>query len=369
MRVVVAAVAIAIAIVAGAARPAAASPPSLEVFVKPGCSHCERAKVWLDDLRERRPDVAIVVHDVAADRAARERLEAMAEDAGLLAAVPAFVAGDRLFVGFDSATTTGAAIEAWLDRREDEIDTIGLPWLGDLRVGDVGLFAFTLAVGLVDGFNPCAMWVLLFLLALLVNLRSRRRMLLVAGTFVGVSGVAYYLFMAAWLGAFLVIGVSRWLQAALGLIALGVGAIHVKDALAPARGPSLAIPAAAKPRIYARIRSIVHAENLRAALVATIALAVMVNLVELLCTAGLPAVYAQILTAQGLPSWQHHAYLALYIVAYMFDDALMVTIAVITLRRHKLQERGGRVLQLVSGAVMLALGVVLLVKPEALSFR
>jgi glutaredoxin len=361
------AVALAIGCVGRAA--AAAGSPTLEVFVKPGCSHCARAEAWLEELRARRPEVAIVVHDVAASHAARDRLVAMAEADGMVAAVPAFVVGDRLLVGFDDPSTTGATIEAWLDQRGDASDAIALPWLGEIAVGDAGLFAFTLAVGLVDGFNPCAMWVLLFLLSLLVNVRDRRRMMLVGGTFVVVSGLAYYLFMAAWLGVFLAIGVSRGLQAVLGLVALGVGAVHLKDALAPAHGPSLSIPSSAKPRIYARVRRIVYAEDLRGALAATIGLAVMVNLVELLCTAGLPALYTQILTAQGLPSWQHHAYLVLYIAAYMLDDALMLTIAVVTLSRHKLQERGGRVLQLVSGAVMLVLGLALLIRPELLSFR
>ncbi len=368
-RALAALIALALGLLAAARPGAAAAPATLEVFVKPGCTHCDRAKAWLGELHKRRPDLELVLHDVSADPAARARLVARAEADGVLAAVPAFVVGDRLAVGFDGPATTGAMVEAWLDDDERRLDVISLPWLGEVRVGDAGLLGFTVVVGLVDGFNPCAMWVLMFLLGLLVNVRSRKKMALIAGTFVTVSGIAYYLFMAAWLGAFLAIGVARWLQVALGLVALGVGAIHVKDGVVPAHGPSLSIPAAAKPRIYARVRRIVQAEDLRGALIATLALAIMVNLVELLCTAGLPALYTQILTAQDLPGWQHHAYLALYIVAYMFDDALMVTIAVVTLRRHKLQERGGRVLQLVSGGVMLVLGLVLIVRPELLSFR
>lgn len=352
-----------------AAGAAAAGPPALEVFVKPDCVHCERAKGWLGELRARRPELVVVVRDVAADPEARARLVALAARADVVAAVPAFVVGDRLVVGFDGPAATGATVEAWLDARDVGVDTIELPWFGTTTVRDLGLPLFTIVVGLVDGFNPCAMWVLLFLLSLLVNVRSRRRMLLVAGTFVVISGVAYYLFMAAWLGVFLVIGVSRGLQLALGVVALGIGGLHLKDGVRPGRGPSLSIPQAAKPGIYARVRRIVQAENLRGALVATVTLAVAVNLVELLCTAGLPALYTQILTAQGLSPAAYHGYLALYILAYMFDDALMVGIAVVTLGRHKLQERGGRILQLVSGAVMLVLGLLLLFQPGGLSFR
>ncbi|HSK01677.1 MAG TPA: glutaredoxin family protein [Kofleriaceae bacterium] len=342
--------------------------PVLEVFTRAGCSHCARAGVYLDELQARRPEVRVIVSDVGADPAARARLRELAERHGALLAVPAFVVGDRMLVGFDAADTTGRTIERWLDEQRGALDTVDLPGFGEVRVRDLGLPAFSIVLGLVDGFNPCAMWVLLFLLSLLVHLRSRRRMALIGGTFVVVSGVVYYLFMTAWLGMFLVLGVSRWLEAALGLIAFVIGAIHVKDFIAPHHGPSLSIPARAKPKLYARMRRIVYAENVTGALAMTATLAAVVNLVELLCTAGLPALFTQILAAHGLSWWEHHAYMALYVLAYMLDDAAMLTIAVITLSHRKVQERAGRVLKLVSGAVMIALGALLLARPDWLRF-
>src|SRR5690606_12148753 len=120
----------------------------------------------------------------------------------------------------------------------------------EVRAGELGLPLFTLLIGLVDGFNPCAMWVLLFLLSLLANLRDRRRMALIGGTFVIISGAAYYAFMAAWLNVFLLIGLSRAVQVVLGVVALGIGVLNVKDFVRPRRGPSLHIPESAKPGIY-----------------------------------------------------------------------------------------------------------------------
>jgi hypothetical protein len=245
---------------------------------------------------------------------------------------------------------------------------VELPLLGEVRVDELGLPLFTIAVGLLDGFNPCAMWVLLFLLSLLVNLRSRRKMALVGGTFVVVSGLAYLAFMTAWLGLFVAIGAARWLQVGLGATALVIGAIHLKDAITPGVGPSLSIPESAKPGIYARVRRIVYAESLRATLVATITLAVAVNLVELMCTAGLPAIYTQVLVGQGLSAPASSAYLLLYVLAYMLDDALMLGLAVLTLSRRKLHDRAGRGLQLASGAVILLLGLALIFAPDRLTF-
>jgi hypothetical protein len=242
-------------------------------------------------------------------------------------------------------------------------DAIDLPVFGRVSRRSLGLPLFTVAVGLVDGFNPCAMWVLLFLLSILVNLHNRWKILAVAGTFVAISGLAYLAFMAAWLSVFMWVGLLPWVRNTLAVLAIVIGAIHVKDFFAFKRGVSLSIPEAAKPGIYERMRRIVTAENVAGAVMGAAVLAVLVNMIELLCTAGLPALYTQILTAQGLPLWLNYAYLLLYIGAYMLDDSLMVGLVVVTLRRRKLQEMQGRWLKLVSGGVILGLGCVMLLRP------
>ncbi len=243
-------------------------------------------------------------------------------------------------------------------------DAVDLPVFGRLRASEIGLPLFTIAIGLVDGFNPCAMWVLLFLLSILVNLKDRSRILLVAGTFVLVSGLAYFAFMAAWLNVFMLIGLVRPIQIMLGLLAMIVGVIHIKDFFAFKQGVSLSIPESAKPGIYRRVRRIVTAEHLGGALIGAIVLAVLVNMIELLCTAGLPALYTEVLTLQQFPVWKNYAYLGLYIAAYMFDDALMVALVTLTLSKKRLQESGGRWLKLISGSVIFLLGLVMLAHPE-----
>lgn len=345
--------------------------PDIEVFVRAGCPHCEAAKVFLDDLRRERPSLQIVLYDIAADSTARQRLATLASDRGItMVGVPTFLIGTEVLIGFQSADTTGAEIRAKLDltaqgtASQPSDEGIEAGWFGRLRVHELGLPLFTVLIGLLDGFNPCAMWVLLFLLSLLVNLHDRRKMALIAGTFVAVSGLFYFAFMAAWLNMFLLLGLSRAVQITLGSVALLVGAVNIKDFFAFHTGISLSIPESAKPGLYARIRRILQAEYLAGALAGVVVLAGLVNTIELLCTAGFPAVYTQILTMQQLPTWQYYAYLGLYNLAYILDDTLMVTIAVITLSRRKLQEQAGRWLKLTSGLVMAGLGAVLLLQPE-----
>jgi glutaredoxin len=364
---------------------AAVADASLEVFTRPGCPHCLEAREFLQELVKERADLAVVEHDVTRDDHALERLRDLTAGAGIATpGVPTFVLAGEVIVGFDPEATP-AKLRALLDegRRSPEVGSactaepsaceargvketptaIRVPLIGQIEMQRVGLPLFTLAVGLLDGFNPCATWVLLFLLAMLLNLNSRPRMALIAGTFVLVSGIVYFAFMAAWLTFFMVVGVSHWLRFVLAALALGIGALNVKDFLAPERGPSLSIPQSAKPGLYKRIREVLEAQNLAAAMAGIVALAFVVNLVELLCTAGLPALYTAILTEQMLPPWQYYGYLALYIFAYMLDDSILVTIGVVTLGKRKLQERGGQLLKLLSGVVIIALGIVLLVRP------
>jgi glutaredoxin len=357
-------------VLSGTTLQAAGTTPDIEVFVRAGCPHCEAAKIFLDELRREQPSLHIALHDIAEDPIARQRLATLAKDRGITTiGVPTFLIGTDVIVGFRSSDTTGVEIRAKLEQNapgaaHPTAESIETGWFGPLGVHDLGLPLFTVLIGLLDGFNPCAMWVLLFLLSLLVNLQDRRKMALIAGTFVAVSGLLYFAFMAAWLNVFLAIGLSRTIQIGLGSIALFIGAVNVKDFFALHQGLSLSIPESAKPGLYARVRRILQADDLAGALVGVIVLAGLVNLIELLCTAGFPAVYTQILTMQQLPAWQYYGYLGLYNLAYIFDDGLMVTIAVVTLSRQKLQERAGRWLKLASGMVMAGLGVVLLLAPE-----
>ena len=159
----------------------------------------------------------------------------------------------------DEATLNGVA-------EQDSDDEMEVPFLGRLNAKQLGMPVFTFLVGLVDGFNPCAMWVLMFLLSVLVNIKERKKILVIAGTFVFVSGLAYYAFMAAWLNVFMLVGLDRPAQLVLGSVAIAIGLVNVKDFFAFGKGVSLKIPEAAKPGLYSRVRKIVAAKHLWAAL-------------------------------------------------------------------------------------------------------
>lgn len=339
-------------------------PIILNVFVREGCPHCADAKVYLQILSQQRPDVTIVIRSLDDDKTAQSDLIKHSKEAGIWPpGVPTFEYNNNILVGFESTQRSGPKIIALLEQNKTT-GIVETTLFGTINVAEIGLPTFTLALGLLDGFNPCAMWVLLFLLSLLVRLQNRRRMAIIAGTFVLVSGVVYYAFMAVWLNVFLLLGFSFTLRLILGCSAILIGTVNIKDFFSDKSGFSLSIPDKKKPDIYARLRRILATEKLLPSLAGVAILAVVVNFAELLCTAGLPAIYTAVLTQQDIAPRLYYSYLLLYILAYIADDALMVTIAVIALSNRRLTESAGRWLKLLSGTVMLLLGGIFLLRPE-----
>ena len=339
----------------------------LEVFVRDGCPHCTAAKKFLPQFAREHPDLRIAYRSLDTDRRAAGDLARHSRRAGVWPpGVPTFVIGEKVLVGFVSPEVTGPKLAALVDGGTAAPGKTKAAEFGDLRVAEHGQPLFTVILGLIDGFNPCAMWVLLFLLSILVRLQDRRRMALIAGTFVLVSALVYYAFMAAWLNLFLLVGFSDLLRYGLAAVALVLGALNARDFFRSRSGYTLAIPASAKTGLYARVRDILRTNRLLSSLVGVSALAVLVNFIELLCTAGLPAIYTAVLAQQELSAPVYYGYLGLYILAYIADDALMVTLAVAALGSKKLSERAGHWLKLLSGLVMLALGGIMLWFPQVL---
>lgn len=356
-------------------RPAAAAdiaPPEGEVqlhfFWSRACPHCQAARPFVEALPARLPWLALRSLEVGdpANGALYDRMAAaLGEDAS---AVPAFIFCGEMRVGFDAPETTGAALVAALEDcragiRAPPSGTVQVPVLGEMKPGDLSLPVLTLVIAGLDAFNPCAFFVLLFLLSLLVHARSRARMLFVGGTFVFFSGLVYFLFMAAWLNVFRWAGELRAVTMAAGLLAVAVAALNVKDYFRFREGITLSIPESAKPGLFERMRALLRADSLTALTLGTVVLAVAANAYELLCTAGFPMVYARILTLSGVGPAAHYGWLAAYNVVYVLPLLAIVLAFTWTLGRRKLGEAEGRVLKLVSGLMMLGLGLLLLFAP------
>ncbi len=348
----------------------------LYFFWSQNCPHCLRAVPFIDSIKREHAWLEVHSAEVSQDRHNLERYIQMASSLGQDASsVPAFFICGQMITGYDSAQGVGqqlldiasacrespASVLSAADNKE-----LLLPFIGSVDTQSNSLLMFTLIIAGMDSFNPCAFFVLLFLLSLMVHARSRTRMLLIGTTFVGISALIYFMFMAAWLNLFIMIGTIPAITLVAGMIAIVIGVINTKDYFLFRQGPSLSIPESAKPTLFRRMRELLKADNITTMLVGTATLAVAANSYELLCTAGFPMVYTRLLTLNELSNLQHYAYLVLYNFIYIIPLMVIVLVFSFTLGAYKLSEQQGRFLKLLSGLMMLGLGTVMLLAPNVL---
>ena len=355
----------------------------LYFFWSLSCPHCVLAHPHVEAIPQARPWVRLHALELSRDHGNVQMYQSLARRLGEEAAsVPAFLFCGEMHVGWDSDANTGALLRQRLDACRARVlgghaedrpaaarapPPIDLPLLGAVDPAGLSLPALTLVLAGLDAFNPCAFFVLLFLLSMMAHQQSRARMLAIGGVFVLVSGVMYFAFMAAWLNVFQLFGHLAWVTVAAGALAVLVGLVNVKDFFLFGRGPTLSIPESKKPDIFRRARAILNAESLSAMLAATLFLAIAANFYELLCTAGFPMVYTRLLTLADLSVAARYGYLAAYNLIYVLPLALIVVVFARTLGARKLSEREGRLLKLMSGLMMLQLGALLLLAPQWIS--
>lgn len=352
---------------------AAAETVEVWFFWSESCPHCREAKPVVEDLARTLPWVRLQSLEISGHPDNARRYQQLSRLAGEEARyVPAVLFCGEMHVGFDADRTPALLrqrLEACHDRRDDTAVApapLTIPLVGTVVPETLSLPLLTVLLGGLDAFNPCAFFVLLVLLGLMAHARSRARMMLVGGLFVATSGVVYFLFMAAWLNLFLLTSRLAAVTVVAGLVALVIGGLNVKDYFLWGHGPSLAIPDAARPRLFDRMRRLVAAQSLPAVLAGTMTLAIAANSYELLCTAGFPMVFTRALTLHALTPWQHYWYLVLYNVVYVLPLLAIVGGFVFALGGRRLSEGQGRVLKLMSGLMMGGIGFLLVLAPHRL---
>ena len=342
--------------------------PPIDFFWGQGCSHCAKEEIFLDQLQKKYPDLVVnryEIHDPVNNQLLKEVGKKLKAD---ISGIPFTVIGDKYFAGFLSDDTTGSQIKQALGLDSPPTDHLNLPIFGTIKIKDFSLPLLTFIIALLDGFNPCAMWTLVFLIGLLLGLKDRRRMWILGSAFIGVSALVYFLFLTAWLNLFLFIGFITWVKIAIALLALGSGSYYLFDFFTNKDASCKVTGGQKKQKIFARLKAITQKDQFIFALIGIILLAFVVNLVELVCSAGLPAVYTQILALADLPSWQYYLYLLFYIIIFMLDDLIVFFIAMTTLKVIGLNSKYARYSHLIGGILMLLIGLLLIFKPEFLMF-
>jgi hypothetical protein len=261
----------------------------------------------------------------------------------------------------------GNSRQAAIQGLTDQDFNLKVPFLGQVNLKTLSLPVLTLLLGAMDGFNPCAMWILIFLITMLINMEDRRRLFLLGFTFIFVSALVYLAFLAAWFNLFQFIGLVYWVRLLVGLVAIGSGIYHFKNYYEKETGCKVT-NSEQRSKLMKRMKNVIQRRNLWLALVGISALAVSVNLIELVCSAGLPAIYTNILSLTDLSTVEYYAYLVLYTLIFMLDDLFVFTVAVKTFEVTGITSKYTKMSNLIGGIVILILGILLLFRPQALMF-
>lgn len=374
------------------------------VFWGNGCPHCAEEKKFLEALDVSEWGIEVRMYEVYSNRSNAELIGKVGQELGIeRGGVPLTVVGDDYLVGYSSVgfekslremvdecknvecvdvvekvagrvngermSVMGSRVVG-PNREFDQKDTatkagetqVKIPVFGVVDVAEWSLLGLSIVLGVVDGFNPCAMWVLIFLIGLLIGMDDVRRRWILGLAFIGTSGLIYFLFMGAWLQFFLFVGFLVWVRVAISLVALGSGVYQLKK-FWEHKVACEVVPAEKRNRVFGRLKKVAQSQSLVWALVGIVAMAVSVNMVELLCSAGLPAVFTKVLSMSQLPYWQYLGYMLLYILFFMIDDLLVFVGAMMTLKVVGASHKYVYWSNLIGGVVMVVIGVLMLLKP------
>jgi len=348
----------------------------INFFYSAICPHCKRENKFLDDLEKKYLNIKINRYEVIYDKNNRELLEDFYKQYNVpeneQGYVPITFTSKRYFVGFDN--NIAKEIEACIgecinNNKKQHGQIISLLFLGEIDLTQLSLPALTLVLGILDGFNPCAMWVLVVLISLLLSLKSRKKIALVGGIFIFAEGLLYFLFTTVWLNAFLWMRYVYITQLLIGIFGIGFGIFRIKEFIEWKPGIcQVAAKSGSQTKIVNKMKRVLELEKLPAIIAGVFLLAFGVNIIEFFCSAGFPVIYTRILALQNIGAFKYYLYLILYNILYMLDDIIVFGVALITLSHFGFSDKYNRYTNLIAGILILILGILLIFKPEFLMF-
>jgi hypothetical protein len=350
-------------------------------FFHPLCPHCQKQKKFNSYLKAKYPELKWAEYDISIQENADFFVE-FVERSGHTQhkGVPRTYIGTYEIFGFHSEQTTGVALENAIQayikddpslfnqesQEPDDTKPIQLPILGEINYTEYSLFSLAAVLGLVDGFNPCAMWVLVYLISMIMTLKDRKKIWFLVGTFIVASGVLYFLFMTAWLNVFLFLGYLRILTLTIGLVAIGAGILDIRKFLHNKEEIACEIgDVESKKKTMNRIYQIVQAPLTFFTILGIIALAFVVNSIEFACSSALPAIFTHTLALSNLTTLQHYGYILLYDFFFMLDDLIIFSLAVLALDTN-IGQRYTKYCKIIGGLVLLILGGIMVFQPGML---
>ncbi len=367
---------------------------NIYLFHGDGCPHCRDEIAFFDEYLKDKDNIHLYKYEVWHNEENVSKLEEIGKITGSEAdGIPYLVIGDYVITGYSNGISKkivkriehclenscpdkvgvylGKALED--DQVEDNYDdeTYTVPILGEITAKDVSIPLLAIVIGLVDGFNPCAMWILIFLITMLFGMKEKKKMWALGLTFIITSGLVYFLFMASWLNLASFINKVTLVRSLIGLFAIIFGIVNMynyfksikKDVGCEVTGDKK------RKKIISYIKKIVSEKKFILALLGIMVLAFLVNLIELLCSLGLPVIFTEVLSLNNLSTTEHILYMLLYILFFLIDDIIIFVIAMKTLEIKAISNKYTKYSHLIGGIIMLLLGILMILKPEWLMFN
>ncbi len=371
-----------------------------------GCPHCAEEHKFIEENEELFKDVEIVKYEVWNNKENSELLKKVANKFGMEAKnIPFNIIGNTIITGFSYSSGTdnkitntihyyedneykdyvkeflegneevvelnNDAIKYTRKGEEDKTHTIKVPIMGKINLENISLGFATVIIGLIDGFNPCAMWVLLFLISVLIGMKDKKRMLIIGFTFLLTSALVYMAIMLSWINIVVKVSTSIIFRNIIAVIALIGGIINLRSYIKSIRDDSGCeiVDDKKRKKIFTKIKKFTKEKSLLLALLGVMGLAISVNIVELACSAGLPLVFSELLAINNVSGFTSFLYVLLYILFFLIDDIIVFSIAMFTMEATGISTKYNKYSHLVGGIIMVIIGLLLLLKPGWLMFN
>lgn len=367
------------------------------LFHQESCPHCKKEIQYLEELKNEYSNLDVVTYEVSQNVMNYNFMNRVIDKTGIVTngQVPFTIIGTDYYIGFEDHVKKSIkdSIDKFLNDK-NSIDVIAkvkngedvsnikynvdpkstkvIPILGEIDAKKVSLPLVAIVIGAVDGFNPCAMWVLLFLIGMLFHMKDKKKMWILGITFLLTSAVMYLLIMAAWLKVALSFMTVVWLRIFIAIVALVAGLVnlnsYIKEKKRKDDGCEI-VDEKKRKKMFTKIKKITSEKKFVLAIFGIIALAISVNLVELACSAGLPLIFTQILALNDLSTFEYVIYMFIYILFFLIDDIVVFVIAMLTLNIKGISSKYGKYSHLIGGIIMILIGILMIFKPEWLMFN
>ena len=341
---------------------------NLYLFYGKECPHCEEERKWLEVIKEDYKDYLNVYEfEVWHDEDNKELMKKVGEEFGYdVKSVPFNIIGDYYSTGYSEAT--GSRLESKIKEYaelKNNPNEVKIPILGHINMKLVSIPLVAVILGFIDGFNPCAMWILLFLINMLFGMKDIRKRWILGFTFLFVSALVYFLSM---LGINFVLGVAtiKWMKIAIAIFILVAGIFNLRKyfKIRKEEAGCTVVDDKKRKKIITRMKKIINSKSFILSLVGIIILAASVNLIELACSLGFPLIFTEILTINNVEGITRIIYLLIYIFFYMIDDMVVFTISMIAVEATGITNKYNKLCTLISAIIMILMGILLIFKPD-----